>query len=164
MTYHPQSTIYKGFTLIELLVVISIIGILSALLATNFVAARSRAYDARAKADLTELKNALHSYYVNYHQYPANGLYAGSPLFKGCGPSGVTACTAGSSFTAGTVQYLSKLPTGYFYYQCSSGDDFRLKVSLNNKSDPDIAQSQLSCPACGTTYNITSDFVVCGSQ
>lgn len=152
-----------GFTLIELLIVISIIGILAALLATNFVAARSRAYDAKGKTDLSQLKSALHSYYANYHQYPPNNSPPGYG-FKGCYAGGINLC--GTSFTADSVEYLSKLPSSFNYYSCSSGDDFRLKVTLSNKSDTDIAQSKLACPAssCGLSPYGPTDFVVCGSQ
>lgn len=163
-----------GFTLIELLIVISIIGVLAALLTTNFVAGRDRAYDAKAKGDLQSIKTALHSYYINYHKYPDNGSYVGNPLFKGCGATGTTACTASSPFAANNIEYLSKLPTSYNYYQCSGGDDFRLKVTLKNKSDADIAQSKLNCPdtTCGGVSPVTLnyaaptkyEYILCGTQ
>lgn len=52
----------KGFTLIELLVVISIIGILSALLMSNFTSIRERARDTQRKSDLKQIQKALEMY------------------------------------------------------------------------------------------------------
>jgi len=151
----------SGFTLIELLVVIVIIGILAALISTNLYGGRQRATDSQKKSNLNQLKIALHSYYANYHKYPAdqNGLY-----IKGCGTSGLDTCTAGSSFTAGGIEYLSKIPSGDFRYkQCDGGDSFRIKATMSNVSDPDIAESQLKCPvgSCGVNYS-TSEYVLCG--
>ncbi|MDO8336351.1 MAG: prepilin-type N-terminal cleavage/methylation domain-containing protein [Candidatus Saccharibacteria bacterium] len=160
-----------GFTLIELLVVITVIGILAAIITTNFVAGRDRAYDAKAKGDLQQLKNALHSYYVNNHKYPPNNSPVGYG-FKGCGIGGINLCT--TSFAADGIEYLSKLPSSYTYFSCSSGDDFRLKVTLKNKSDPDIVESKLNCPdtTCGgvtpATLNYAAvtkyEYILCGTQ
>ncbi len=152
----------KGFTLIELLIVIVIIGILAAVVTTNFVAARSRAQDSQKKSNLQQLKIALRSYYVNHKSFPAstNGL----TLF-GCGANGTSQC--GDSFTEGNIEYMSKFAkSGNFYefryYTCNGTDDFRIKVSLNNSSDPDIAESQLKCPVCGTTYSV-NDYILCSN-
>ena len=162
-----QKILKHGFTLIELLVVISIVGILSALITTNFVDARNRAYDAKSKNNLIQLKTALHSYYIKHQVYPDTdlGIY-----FKACGTDGNERC-ADSFSSAGTI-YLDNLPkngnfNAFLYYGCPGGDDFRIKVSLKNKSDPDIAESHLNCPhsSCsGVSPYGTLDYVVCGSQ
>lgn len=52
-----------GFTLIELLVVISIIVILITMGMTSFTTAQRKGRDAKRKADLREIKNALEQYY-----------------------------------------------------------------------------------------------------
>ena len=54
----------RGFTLIELLVVISIIAILSTIGLTSFSTIQRKGRDARRKADLREMKNALEQYYT----------------------------------------------------------------------------------------------------
>jgi type II secretion system protein G len=160
----------KGFTLIELLIVIVIMGIVTALITTNLVGARNRAYDAKAKGDLASLKNALHSYYIDFRVYPAfdMGIY-----LPGCGPTGTSRCpSAGAySFSAGTKTYMDKLPTSFNYYRCNGGDDFRLKKTLSNASDSDIAESQRNCPCdscgdktCAQLNYGANEIIMCGSQ
>ena len=58
--HNPKS----GFTLIELLVVISIIVILITMGMTSFSTAQRKGRDAKRKADLREIKNALEQYYT----------------------------------------------------------------------------------------------------
>ena len=162
----------KGFTLIELLIVIVIMGIVVALITTNLFGARQRGSDSQKKSNLKELKTALQLYYVDYRIYPetANGIY-----LKACGSDGNQNCPVcpSADFAAGGVDgcqrvYANKLELsdGRFsnmrYYQCSDGDDFRLKVSLTNASDGDIAESQLRCPVCNTTYT-PDEYVLCAN-
>jgi type II secretion system protein G len=61
----------QGFTLIELLVVISIIGLLASVVLVSLNGARSKARDARRKADLAQLSKALEMYATDYGGYPA---------------------------------------------------------------------------------------------
>lgn len=162
----------SGFTLIELLIVIVIMGIVMALVTTNLFGARQRGSDSQKKSNLKELKTALQLYYVDYRIYPATdiGIY-----LKACGQGGNQRCPVCSSadFAAGGVDgcqriYANKieLTNGRFpnirYYQCSGGDDFRLKIGLDNESDADIAESQARCPACNTTYT-AKDYVLCNN-
>jgi prepilin-type N-terminal cleavage/methylation domain-containing protein len=156
----------RGFTLVELLVVISIIGVLATLILTNLNEARVRARDVAKKQRLSQLKTALQLYNNDFMRYPAtgNGL-----VFNACGVAGTTACTPGGVFSAGSgpTIYLNQLiqSGSYFefkYYPCSSGDTYRVKVTLENASDPEIAASQVRCPAatCSLSYS-TTDYVVC---
>ncbi|MFZ2200063.1 MAG: type II secretion system protein [Microgenomates group bacterium] len=153
----------KGFTLVEMLVVIVVMGILAALISTNLYGARTRATDSQRKTTLNQLKIALHSYYATYHKYP---LWTNGLTFNACGVGGTSSCT--TSFTADGVEYLNKLPKSgsYFdfrYYSCLNEDDFRLKISLNNASDPDIAISKARCPeGCNTTYSANT-YVLCAN-
>lgn len=163
--------IRKGFSLIEILVVIVIIAILLTVATTNMVGARQRAIDSQRKSNLKELKLALRMYYVDYHQFPATnmGIY-----LNGCGTNGTSKCPIcpTSDFASGGADgclktYANKLEmnesgvlSNIRYYQCANGDDFRLKIQLNNMSDADILLSQSRCPACGTTYS-SNDYVLC---
>lgn len=55
----------KGFTMIELLVVISIIILLITVGLTSFSATQKKGRDAKRKADLRDIKNALEQYYLS---------------------------------------------------------------------------------------------------
>src|SRR5438105_15520059 len=59
-----------AFTLIELLVVIAIIGILIGLLFPAFKAVQNQARQTQAKNDLTQIVNAVNSFYTEYGKYP----------------------------------------------------------------------------------------------
>lgn len=64
--------IYRGFTLIELLVVISIIGILAAVLMTNFSQARDSAKNKSIRAAMGEIQLAMEVYKAQNRRYPAS--------------------------------------------------------------------------------------------
>lgn len=53
----------RGFTLIELLVVVAIIGVLASVVLTSLNSARTKAQDAKRKADLTQIRSGLELYY-----------------------------------------------------------------------------------------------------
>ncbi len=65
-----------GFTLIELLVVITIVGILSGIGVGTFQSAQARARDAKRKADLKSIGQALQLYYNDHGSFPPGGWYA----------------------------------------------------------------------------------------
>lgn len=140
----------KGFTLIELLVVIGIIATLTALALPNYMGARQRARDAKRKAELHELKQALRLYYNDFETYPADN---GSGAIMGC-VDGATLC--GTSFATTSTTYMKRLPEE-FSYDVIGGDDFRLVVTLETASDGDLAASQTRCS--GTW--VATDYVVC---
>ena len=131
----------SAFTLIELLVTISIIGILSTLLLSNFNAARERARDAQRKSDLKNIQIALRLYYNDYGGYPT----ASGTTIAGCGALGKTSCVWGETWSAGTggTVYMSTLPKDplddgekYMYrYVYTDGDNYTLSACLENRSD-----------------------------
>lgn len=163
----------KGFSLIEILVVIAIIASIVALAIPNYLGARQRAKDSKKKSEMIALKAALRLYYNDFNTYPAsfNGGVGKVNYIKGCGVNGVGECPCSSSLDFASEAdcdniYMKKFPsdlgTGIFYYKVTSGDDFCLRVVLDNKSDPDIATSQSRCAtACGANCNTTGRFCVC---
>jgi prepilin-type N-terminal cleavage/methylation domain-containing protein len=162
---HFRSAKTAGFTLIELLVVIAIIGVLSALLLSNFVGVRERGSDAALKNNLRQVKTALRLYYNDYQRYPT----ADNGQVEGCGPadqSMPTTCGAGGEFSAGSSVYIKQLPEVFEYYSNGS-EEFLLKVTLGNASDADIQDSQTRCNLANRSsyYNngttTEKDYFVC---
>ena len=177
---HSQFSILnsrRGFSLIELLIVIAILAVIVGLALPNFLGARERSRDFKRKAELNQLKIALRLYYNDYGKFPAwtNGM-----VIVGCGTSGTSACPvcASADFAAGgvdgcTTVYMRKIPKSQAgslelrYYQVAGGDDFRVKVSLENASDTDTTTSQAKCPVvaatnpAGTFTYGAADYVVC---
>lgn len=117
----------KGFTLIEILIVVSII---SLLILTGFFLARSqylKGRDARRKADIHKIQEAVEEYEKDHDCYP-------QPVLVYCQPG------------TGLVPYLSKVPcdpaTGDKYYYENDNDTcakwYRIFISLENLNDKDI--------------------------
>lgn len=172
---YPIPNMKKGFSLIELLVVIAIIAIILGLAMPNYLGARQRGRDAKRKEELGQMKNALRLYYNDYARYPSD---ATGTTVNGCGTDGKQACPgsgacAAVAFAAGSgtgcdTVYMKQFPTEFTqtgstmrYYQLSSGDDFLLKVPLENASDPDAGTSRLRCPGSGGTTCAVGDYCVC---
>ena len=62
---------FRGFTLIELLVVIAIIAILTAIVLSNFGAAKAKSRDSARISDLGQIQLALTLYFDRCRVYPA---------------------------------------------------------------------------------------------
>jgi general secretion pathway protein G len=118
----------KGFSLIELLVVISIIGILLAVLVTNFMGARERAKDSQKVQDMVGLKNALRMYYNDNQAYPTP-----ASNMVGVGISG---------YYPGIVSVNS---VGYTYAISTDSDSFSLCTTVTGDASGDAINSQLKC-------------------
>lgn len=154
-----------GFTLIELLVVISIIGILVSLGMASYSMIEKQARNAKRKADLTQLKTALESYYAAKGTYPSsNGVWRG------------TCSTYGSHDTTGADGYIPNLapafvevlPTdprdGQAYAPCNDGGsncylylsdeiDYKLLAHCGSESYPALGD--------GTCCNLERKLITC---
>lgn len=169
----------RGFSLIELLVVIAIMALIIAVSLPNYISARERARDAKRKEEVQQLKNALQMYYSDFHAYPASSSFAcGSGKYnyiQSCGALHNTCCPCSTSidFGVGTdcaTVYMKKFPSEFgssmYYYQAASGDDFCLKVPLENAADSDtytnkVAAGKYQCAvACGSNCS-GNDYCVC---
>lgn len=92
----------KAFTLVELLIVVAIIGILAASVIVNLSLARTRARDARRKADLKSVQTALEIYAEEKGSYPST-LGMASCFQQATGPP----------FCAGPAAYIPNLTPEY---------------------------------------------------
>lgn len=154
----------RGFTLIELLVVITIIGVLTTLVTTNFVGVRQRARDAQRKADIRQLQSALELFRTDEGIYPIN---------NSTHRLNSTACPTSSSFTDsegnGTV-YMTKIPcdplgssiynSGNYYYYSLDGLTYTLAVCLENTSDNDPNVTTTAPTPSGGSCSSGTYFVV----
>ncbi len=137
----------KGFTLIELLVVIFIIGVLASLILSNILGARQRAEDTKRKNDLKQMQTALRLYYNDHQNYPAADVL-----------------DPGEKFEVNNTVYMGALPDEFTYTVSTDGEEFRLRVALENASDQDIALSQAKCAEEGEFVDLgydDNDYVVC---
>ena len=71
LIYQKRNRRRSGFTLIELLLVMVIIAILATLLVPNVMGHLSKAKNTKAQADLSELKTAVTSFYMDNDKYPS---------------------------------------------------------------------------------------------
>lgn len=76
--FKPQRTLtnQKGFSLVEIMIVLGIIGTILALIGNRIVGANDKAKVRQAKMVLSQVSDALNSYYTDCGKYPAslNGL------------------------------------------------------------------------------------------
>ena len=148
----------KGFTLIELLVVISIIGILSALIMSNFNSVRQRTRDAQRKSDLNQVKAALGMYHNDNNLYP---LTANFPSWG----------TVFNNPDNTSMVYMKILPndpamdpvsgTPKYSYASANGTDYCLKATLENGSDSSIATSHARCSTSCNFGSAANVYAVC---
>jgi len=111
----------NGFTLIELLIVIVIIGILAGIVVGVVgTSANNKAQDAKSKANVHEVQNALEQYFLdNNSTYPAA---ADAATMK---TTLVTAKLLGSTANI----------TGLSYVHTASPEGYTLSFTLKNQND-----------------------------
>lgn len=155
----------KGFTLVELLVTITIIGILASIGLNTFTSAQKKSRDAKRKAYLRQIVDALEAYNNDNGEYPATN----SGNIEGCEDNPKVICPWGEIFsnTDTATTYMVELPEdptvgNTFYYDATlhpvSGlnTKFQLYARLENEKDKDVPKDAENDPQI---YNVT-----CGSQ
>jgi len=136
-----------GFTLVEMLVVISIISILSAVLAGGYVNSQKSARDAARKINLKSISDALNSYYADNGRYPdEDKLTDGSGAFMSAS-DGIIYMKKVPIETGGMTPILYKLGPAPTY------KSFRLYTNLENDEDKDCLKSPVCTPL---GYNINN--------
>lgn len=134
-----------GFTLVEMLVVISIIAILSTVLAGGYSNSQKSARDASRKLNLKSISDALNSYYAD------NGIY----------PEEDSLVDNNGEFISDNIIYMKKVPveTGRMvpidYNLGLSKKSFRLFTNLENDEDKDCI-SKAICASPDLGYDIGS--------
>ena len=105
----------KGFTLIELLVVIAIIGILSGIVLSSLSNARTKAFDAKVKGQLSNIRNAAELYYAtNYNYGPSTGNT------NGCATGSLTGMFADTASGLNRLSQSANYPAGENTILCYS--------------------------------------------
>jgi len=136
----------SAFTLIELLITIMILGVLAALITGNFFTSLKKGRDAKRKADLEQVKQALEMYYEDKRSYPTFSL-----------PFGAKLCET-ASCSASEKVYMQKVPndpvSGKDYeYLTTSGADYKLFACLENNLQLLPYESTGSNLTCGNCRN-----------
>lgn len=170
--YYREMSLTKGFTLVELVVVIAIIAILTSVGLVSYTDFNRRARDARRKADLEVIRQALELYRADNGVYPDGGWW------------GSAYQTDWATFqTAIGTDHISQLPvdpinnaTGnpgpcgtegsqrYNYRSISSGQGYILTAIMEDESSNDGNECHL-LPNWGTNCSTQTTQDVCyGTQ
>jgi type IV pilus assembly protein PilA len=118
----------SGFTLIEMLIVVIVMGILTMIALPSYLTLRTRAYDATAKSNITELIPSVGAYYQD------NQTYVGMTL------AGLKASYDSAIDTTKYVLPVADLTATSYCIQASSG------TRTWRKNGPVAALQNLACP------------------
>lgn len=108
----------EGFTLIELLVVIAIIGILSSIVLSSITAARTQAFDAKVKGQLSNIRAAAETYYGKSLNYGIDTRGSGST--NGCATGALAGMFSDAPTNLNQLSQSANYPTGENNIVCNS--------------------------------------------
>jgi prepilin-type N-terminal cleavage/methylation domain-containing protein len=123
----------SGFSLIEVLIAVSIIGILSAIIITNFSKVGGQGRDTERAADLKTLQSAIELYKFENDRYPSG--CDGDAVWSGQTGSGTYECTNGQYIVGLAPEFIPVLPidpklgitnSGYVYITNANGSEYLL--------------------------------------
>ena len=120
ITVHP--TRQAGFTLIEIMVVVIIIGILAAIVAPNVIGRVDDAQIIKAKADISNIENAMKFYRLDNFAYPTTEQGIEALVTKPTDPS-IRNWKAG-----GYIDRLPKDPWGNPYLYLNPGNNGEIDI------------------------------------
>jgi prepilin-type N-terminal cleavage/methylation domain-containing protein len=145
-----------GFSLIELLVVIALIGVLSTIALMSFAGTRTKARDAKRKADLHQVQTALGVFYDSRGTYPTSTSVwnAGAADYGAASTTGSADYNNLASYLATNIAILPMDPLNltnnplandtYMYrYVSNNGKNFAIVYVTENPDDTD-PQAMLS--------------------
>lgn len=138
----------KAFTVIELLIVVAIMGILTAIVTTNFATSKSKSRDTKRISDIGQIQLALELFFDRCNQYPVvSGTLPDINAANGC-PIGIT-----------LANFISKIPSApnsgeiYEYGVNSSSGvplDYVLKTVLENNNSVLTDSTKVNYTSGGT--------------
>jgi prepilin-type N-terminal cleavage/methylation domain-containing protein len=131
----------KGFTLIELLVSISIIAILSVVLAVSFSSAQKNGRDQRRISDIKAIQNAAEQYYMLSGAYPLSTSY-----------------TPGTNWSVGTQSILESYPVDpkntspYIYNRTATSTSYCVCAALEKTTSGNSSNNSCAFVASGAYF------------
>ena len=139
-----------GFTLIELIITITLIGILSTIIAVSMVNPPKMARDAKRKSDLELIRSGLEIYSSDCGSYPATALF---PLPSSTSLSGTTGTCSGNKYIT-TVPVDPKSGQNYSYV-LTTATTYALCAALEMPSSMS-PPSGCNCGAATCNYVVTN--------
>jgi len=156
-----------GYTLIELLVVLTIIGILSGMVAIATSIYYQTGRDAKRQSDIRSIQGAVEQYRNQYGRYPE--ACNGPDNWSGAQNTGSSyRCTDGrNEYIVGVQEFINPLPNeirkgnvvngGYIYKVNASGTSYKIMVRDTVERTPITPDDPLS----GCDRNVCGTDVVC---
>lgn len=133
----------SGFTLIELIVTVTIITILFAVLASNFLGAQQRTRDSKRKAELAQLKTAIEAYRSEHGSYPPDLSIAQTEFYSDTGTNWIPGLSP---------DYINRLPKDPL--QSNAGHSVTGKAMAQTQLWWNFPPVEFSCNGAQQTWTV----------